>query len=257
MWDIQPKMSLMQVTKDTHGASLERKPFISQRHRGGAHYQPRRAFAGAVAGGRDARTPRTEGSAGRGRPAPRRPPACSQPASQPLPRSGPTSRPFGRLAGVTRERSRRLTSRGNGRPRFPSLGTPPPSAQTHRQVRRALPGGPEPRPLPRPAGLRRPRRDAPVASGLARDQPGRARGRRRRAAPGRTHAPPRSRWRFVFKLRLAPPARNYSPQDALRPPGRLSMRGRASVRGVRGWPRRCVRPPLGLERCCGSVWAPC
>lgn len=150
---------------------MERKPFISQRHRGGAHYQPRRAFAGAVAGGRDARTPRTEGSAGRARPAPRRPPACSQPASQPLPRSGPTSRPFGRLAGVTRERSRRLTSRGNGRPRFPSLGTPPPSAQMHRQVRRALPGGPEPRPLPRPAGLRRPRRDAPVASGLARDHP--------------------------------------------------------------------------------------
>lgn len=237
---------------------MERKPFISQRHRGGAHYQPRRAFAGAVAGGRDARTPRTEGSAGRGRPAPRRPPACSQPASQPAaaPERADVETLWAACWGYARalpppyfprQWTSALSLARNAPPQRPDApsGTPSPS----RRPRAAAPppAGWAPPPPPGRPGRLRPR------SG----PPGRARGRRRRAAPGHTHAPPRSRWRFVFKLRLAPPARNYSPQDALRPPGRLSMRGRASVRGVRGWPRRCVRPPLGLERCCGSVWAPC
>lgn len=192
---------------------MERKPFISQRHRGGAHYQPRRAFAGAVAGGRDARTPRTEGSAGRGRPAPRRPPACSQPASQPLPRSGPTSRPFGRLAGVTRERSRRLTSRGNGRPRFPSLGTPPPQ-------RPDAPSG-------TPSPSRRPRAAAPPPAGWAPPpppgRPGRLRPRSGPTRPRQRQAPPRRAWPHArttsqpLALCFQTPAR--PPRPELQPPG--------------------------------------
>lgn len=161
------------------------------------------------------------------------------PRSPAAPRTHQAGRSQPQVVGATRGPSCRLSSRGDysssccSAPRCPSTPTLAPSTPTVLSH------------IPSPAGL------LPVASGLARREPDSARPKYCLTA----HAPPRDRWRFVFKLNLNS-HRNYSSQDALRPRGRLSMRGQASVRDMRGWPCRCVRPP-GLGCCCGSVWAPC
>lgn len=193
---------------------MERKPFISQRHRGGAHYQPRRAFAGAVAGGRDARTPRTEGSAGRGRPAPRRPPACSQPASQPA--AAPERADVETLWAACWGYARALPP-----PYFPRQWTSALSL-----ARNAPPQRPD-APSGTPSPSRRPRAAAPPPAGWAPPpppgRPGRLRPRSGPTRPRQRQAPPRRAWPHArttsqpLALCFQTPAR--PPRPELQPPG--------------------------------------
>lgn len=81
----------------------------------------------------------------------------------------------------------------------------------------------------------------------------------RHSPPGPAHAPPRGRWRFVFKPRPAPqppPPRLHSPAYPAAPPPPAHARPaeRARRPGVFAALRQAPPAP---GRCCGSVRAPC
>lgn len=213
MWDIQPKMSLMQVTKDTHGASLERKPFISQRHRGGGPLPTPPSLRRGCRWGPGRPHPPNGGQ--RWPRPPRSPPTSRlQPASQPA--AAPERADVETLWAACWGYARALPP-----PYFPRQWTSALSL-----ARNAPPQRPD-APSGTPSPSRRPRAAAPPPAGWAPPpppgRPGRLRPRSGPTRPRQRQAPPRRAWPHArttsqpLALCFQTPAR--PPRPELQPPG--------------------------------------